>query len=163
MPRFILIFLLLLLAPLAFAQEAVTQIRVYKMERRMELLDASGHVVRRYTIALGAEPRGHKTQEGDEKTPEGLYTISARNLKSRYHKSMRISYPNAQDQEQAKARGVSAGGDIMIHGIRNGFGWLGSWHRLYDRWTDGCIAVTNAEMDEIWDLVPEATVIDIRP
>lgn len=129
----------------------------------MELLDAAGETLKSYEIALGGNPVGHKTQEGDEKTPEGSYKISARKEDSAYHRSLRISYPDKKDVEQAEKRGVSPGGDIMIHGIRNGFGWIGSWHLIYDKWTDGCIAVTNDEIEEIWQLVKDDTPIEIKP
>jgi murein L,D-transpeptidase YafK len=134
---------------------------VVKSERTMTLL-LRGKVLRTYKIALGGAVVGPKEQQGDHKTPEGHYTLDRRNLKSRFYKSIHISYPNPQDQRKASERGVSAGGDIMIHGLPNGFGWLGATHRVRD-WTDGCIAVTNQEMDEIWELVPDGTSIEIRP
>lgn len=162
LPALLIAFLLLINAP-ASASPTADKIVVYKTARSMELLDAQGNVLRRYKIALGGNPQGHKTQEGDEKTPEGLYAISGRNPHSTFHLSLRISYPNAQDTAQAQARGVSPGGDIMIHGMRNWLGWIGSLHLLYDIWTNGCIAVTNDEIEEIWKLVPDGTIIDIRP
>lgn len=128
----------------------------------MVLLDGQDRVLRRYKISLGKHPKGHKQQEGDERTPEGHYVISGRNFNSRYYLSLKISYPNLHDVAQAKARGVSPGGDIMIHGLPNGLGWFGTEHRRYD-WTDGCIAVTNAEMEEIWRMVPDWTPITIYP
>jgi murein L,D-transpeptidase YafK len=88
--------------------------------------------------------------------------LDRRNAKSRFYKSIHVSYPDGEDKKQAAGRGVAPGGDIMIHGLPNGFGWLGDTHRVHD-WTDGCVAVTNAEMDEIWDLVPDGTPVDIRP
>ncbi len=147
--------------PPAPGQIYAAKILVDKSERKMELLDAGGQVQRTYQIALGENPIGHKTQEGDGKTPEGIYTISGRNSTSRYHLSLRISYPNEQDKEQAKQRNVSPGGDIMIHGLPNGMGWTpGS--KLID-WTDGCIAVFNEEIEEIWNMVPDGTTIEIHP
>ena len=128
----------------------------------MQLLGADQAVLRTYKIALGANPAGHKTQSGDEKTPEGAYSISAKNPKSRFHLSLRISYPNAADVAQAQERGVDPGGDIMIHGMRNGLGWIGSWHLKLGDWTNGCIAVTDTEIEEIWDMVDVGTSIDIR-
>jgi murein L,D-transpeptidase YafK len=110
---------------------------------------------------LGGHPVGNKIQEGDERTPEGNYLIDWRNQKSIAHLSLHISYPNQADISQAKALGVSPGGNIMIHGILNGWGWLGRLHSYWD-WTNGCIAVTNAEMREIWSLVPDGTPITIR-
>jgi len=133
---------------------------VYKGERKMELL-SNGQVLRTYRIALGRQPIGHKSQEGDGKTPEGTYNIDYRNLGSQFHLSLHISYPNAADTTQAKARGVSAGGMVMIHGLRNGVGVIGRLHRLAD-WTNGCIAVTNREIEEIVRVVPDKTPIEIK-
>jgi len=132
-----------------------------KSDRRLQLL-FEGRVVRAYRIALGARPEGHKEREGDERTPEGRYTIDARNPASDFFLSLHVSYPNAEDRARARARGVSPGGDIMIHGLPNHWGWIGPLHRLFD-WTDGCMAVTNGEMQEIWDSVPVGTPIEIRP
>jgi murein L,D-transpeptidase YafK len=142
-------------------QEGADKVVVHKSKRQLQLLRA-GKVLRTYRIALGDNPVGHKRQEGDEKTPEGAYVLDWRNPNSRYYKSIHISYPNAQDREQARRRGVSPGGDIMIHG-RNGPIVLpdGTWK--WKDWTDGCIAVTNAEMDEIWKLVKNGTPIQINP
>ena len=139
----------------------VDAIVVEKAARRL-VLRSKGSVVRTYRVALGAEPVGHKQREGDERTPEGTYLIDARNPDSAFHRSRRISYPNDGDRRRARAAGVDPGGLIMIHGIRNGLGWIGASHRLFD-WTDGCIAVTNAEMDEIWATVELGTPIEIRP
>jgi murein L,D-transpeptidase YafK len=112
---------------------------VYKSNRQIHLLK-SGEIIRTYKIALGDNPAGHKQQEGDEKTPEGTYTLDRRNSKSTYHKSIHISYPNDKDKEQAKQRGVSPRGDIMIHGMNKQTAWLGKWQYLSD-WTNGCMAV----------------------
>ena len=141
--------------------EQAAQVVVYKSKRQMHLLRA-GQVMRTYRIALGDSPVGHKKQEGDEKTPEGDYVLDWRNPNSLYYKSIHISYPNARDREQARRRGVSPGGDIMIHG-RNGPTVLpdGTWK--WKDWTNGCIAVTNAEMDEIWKMVNNGTPIRINP
>lgn len=137
------------------------QVVVVKSERTLTLL-SRGKVLRTYKVALGGTPVGAKEQQGDHKTPEGRYILDRRNAKSRFYKSIHISYPNEQDRKRAKKRGVSAGGDIMIHGLPNGFGWLDSAHRAQD-WTDGCIAVTDAEIDEIWELVADGTPVEIRP
>lgn len=117
---------------------------------------------RAYRIALGGEPTGHKLQEGDGRTPEGRYRIDAANPGSAFHLALRISYPNAADRSAAAARGVSPGGDIMIHGLPNGYGAIGIAHRLID-WTNGCIALTNEEMEEVWRLVPVGTPVEIHP
>ncbi len=130
---------------------------------RRELLLLFGEsVLRAYRIALGANPVGAKAEEGDGKTPEGLYSIDRRNPKSGYHLSLHISYPDETDRERACARGVDPGGDVMIHGLRNGEGHIGKAHLETD-WTRGCIAVTDEEMDEIWDLVEDGTPIEINP
>ena len=119
-------------------------------------------VLKTYKVALGGKPEGPKTQQGDHKTPEGVYKINARNSKSLYHLSLHISYPNEQDRAQARKRGVKPGGDIMIHGLPDDYAYLGALHRQHD-WTEGCIAVTNAEIEEIWKLVPVGTPIEIKP
>jgi murein L,D-transpeptidase YafK len=134
---------------------------VVKSERTLTLF-SQGKILRTYKVALGGAPVGAKEQQGDHKTPEGHYILDRRNPNSRFYKSIHVSYPNDQDKRRAAQRGVSAGGDIMIHGLPNGFGWLGATHRARD-WTDGCVAVTDAEMDEIWELVPDGTSIEIRP
>ena len=127
----------------------------------MQLLQ-NGKVIRTYTIALGDNPVGHKQQEGDERTPEGKYKLDWRNPNSAYHKSIHISYPNEQDKARAKKRGVSPGGDIMIHGLPKYAAGIGARHALSD-WTNGCIAITNEEMDEVWALVKNSTEIEILP
>ena len=156
-------FLLLLIGMLAVDDHAgkADRVIVTKSERTLTLL-AQGKVLKTYKVALGGSPVGPKEQQGDHKTPEGLYVLDRRNPKSQFHRSIHVSYPSEQDKKRAAQRGVSPGGDIMVHGLPNGFGWLGATHRAKD-WTDGCIAVTNAEMDEIWELVPDGTPIEIRP
>lgn len=139
----------------------VDQVVVVKSTRTLTLL-ANSKTVRTYKVALGSEPVGAKEHEGDHKTPEGEYVLDRRNSKSRFYRSIHISYPNEQDRKRAAQAGVSPGGDIMVHGLPNGFGWLGATHREKD-WTDGCVAVTDKEMDEIWDLVRDGTPIEIRP
>ena len=137
------------------------KVLIDKTMRKMFLLK-NGKAYREYKIALGDEPKGHKRQEGDEKTPEGLYTIDYRNPKSAYHLSLHISYPNKKDKASANKRGVSPGGDIFIHGSPNGFGLLDAVFSELN-WTDGCIAVTNREIEEIWKLVKNGTPIEILP
>ena len=121
------------------------------------LLLSGESIVRTYRIALGREPAGPKERAGDGRTPEGRYSIDRRNPKSGYHRSLHISYPNEADRERARAAGVDPGGDIMIHGLPNG-----AASREGD-WTQGCIAVTDAEIEEIWDLVCDGTSIEIYP
>ena len=137
------------------------RIIVHKKAHTMELMHA-GQVIKRYKIALGRNPIGPKQREGDFRTPEGVYTINSRNPNSQYHRSLHISYPNAADRERARKLHVSPGGDVMIHGLPNGYGYLGAAHRRWD-WTYGCIAVTNEEIDEIWKLVDNGTRIEILP
>lgn len=129
--------------------------------RRM-LLMRDGVPLRRYRIALGPSPTGHKTHKGDGRTPEGQYTIDWRNSASAYHLSLHISYPNAADRTAAASRRADPGGMIMIHGLPNQLETLGTAHPHCD-WTNGCIAVTNAEIREVWDLVPDGTPIAIHP
>lgn len=139
----------------------VTIYKVYvdKSERVLKLM-SQGAVIKTYHIALGDSPVGHKRQEGDERTPTGSYVLDYKNENSSYYRSIHVSYPNAADKAQAKKRGVSAGGDIMIHGQKNGLGHLAAITQQRD-WTDGCIAVTNDEMDEIMALVAIDTPIEI--
>jgi murein L,D-transpeptidase YafK len=120
--------------------------------------------VREYRINLGDSPNGHKERQGDERTPEGDYVLDWRNPRSTYHKSIHVSYPNGEDKASASARGLDPGGMIMIHGRPN---YIDSPRILaeYDNrdWTNGCIAVKNAEMDEIWVAVRDGTPIRILP
>lgn len=145
----------------AAAAETADRIEVRKSERLL-LLYADDIEIRRYAVALGGAPIGDKQREGDERTPEGRYVIDWRNADSAYHLSLHISYPDAVDRAEAASRGEDPGGMIMIHGLPDGFGWIGSLHRLID-WTNGCIAVTNSEIEEIWARVPNGTPIDVVP
>ena len=137
------------------------KILIEKKERRLTLI-SRGEVLKTYKIALGGNPDGPKERQGDNKTPEGTYIIDSRNKDSRYHLSLHISYPNEKDKKRAKELGVSPGGDIMIHGIKNGFSWVGDSHAEVD-WTKGCIAVTDEEIEEIEKLAPNGTIVEIRP
>lgn len=152
--------LMLLAAPLN-ATPQVDSIVVHKGAHTMELMH-SGQVIKSYKIALGTQPVGPKSREGDHKTPEGTYIIDSRNTHSQFHRSLHISYPNAADRERARKLGVAPGGDIFIHGLPNGYGFVGAAHRSRD-WTDGCVAVTDQEIEEIWRLVPNGTVVEIHP
>ena len=138
----------------------VDKVLVIKSTRKLVLLRQKTPL-REYRIALGGSPLGHKTRQGDQRTPEGRYVIDYRTKDSSFHRALHISYPNARDRAEARARSADPGGLIMIHGIKNGLGLIGRWHRLLD-WTDGCIALTNAEIEELWDLVPDGTPIEIR-
>lgn len=145
----------------ALQKGSADRIVIEKKARRLQLL-ANGEVLKTYRIALGGNPIGPKEREGDKKTPEGTYIIDARNKRSRYHRSLHISYPNEKDRKKAEELGVSPGGDIMIHGIKKGFSWVGDAHTEVD-WTQGCIAVTDEEIEEISRLVPNGTIVEIRP
>jgi murein L,D-transpeptidase YafK len=134
---------------------------VLKSERALRLVN-HGRVIKAYKVALGGDPIGPKTRQGDHKTPEGSYVLDFRNAHSKFYKAIHISYPSARDRAAAGELGASPGGDVFLHGLPNGFGYLGAAHRLKD-WTDGCIAVTNAEIDEIWGAVPDGTPIEIQP
>ncbi|MHA1524266.1 MAG: L,D-transpeptidase family protein [Alphaproteobacteria bacterium] len=131
-----------------------------KSQRKLTLLKGAT-VLKTYRVSLGRQPRGPKVKQGDARTPEGEYKIDWRNTRSGFHRSLHISYPNMADRAQARKLGVSSGGDIMIHGIKNGFGWLGRAHLLWD-WTNGCIAVTDQEIREIWSAAPNGTAVEIR-
>ncbi|MCF6256286.1 MAG: L,D-transpeptidase family protein [Gammaproteobacteria bacterium] len=139
----------------------VDSVLVDKSEKKIYLL-SEGKPLKEYDVVFGENPKGHKQQEGDERTPEGKYILDYRKADSSFYKAIHISYPNEEDKARARKIGVDPGGLIMIHGQKNGFGWL-SWLMQWFNWTDGCIAVTNAEMDEIWKLVEVGTPIEIRP
>ena len=132
---------------------------VDKSERRM-VAYAGGEPVRAWrALQCGDAPQGHKRFEGDERTPEGRYVIEGRNPASAYHLSLKVSYPNAEDRAYAAAQGRSPGGDIFLHGQPNSL----PFGRVPGDWTDGCIALSNAEIEELWRIVPDGTVIEIRP
>jgi murein L,D-transpeptidase YafK len=137
------------------------KVLIEKHKRRLTLLNKNTPL-KSYEISLGKQPIGKKAVEGDGRTPEGVYAIDRRKLKSSFHQALHISYPNTEDIAQAKAKGVSPGGDIMIHGLPNGLGFIGKFHTKRD-WTLGCIAVTNSEIEEILRVVPDGTVVEIVP
>lgn len=161
---FLLGFWMVLQGGVGWCADAVDQVVVYKAKRELHLLHKD-RILKRYQIALGKNTVGHKQQEGDSRTPEGRYVLDWRNPKSKYYLSVHISYPNEADKKRAKELGVSPGGDIFIHGYPNGTSgamWSRYWFLGKD-WTDGCIAVSNKAMDEIWTLVPNGTPIEIFP
>jgi murein L,D-transpeptidase YafK len=145
------------LAPLAYVDSIV----VYKRERTLTLY-MRGVPIRSYFVALGKRPVGDKISAGDDRTPEGLFHINAHNPASKYHLALRISYPDDLHRERAAKLGVDPGGDIMIHGLPSKFSDAGKDHRL-DDWTNGCVALTNQEIEEIWRAVPDGTPIQIKP
>ena len=134
---------------------------VEKTQRRLTVW-ANGFPVRTYDVALGGNPVGHKERAGDRRTPEGLYHIDARNPNSKFHLGLHVSYPNAQDVARARAQGLAPGGDIMLHGLPNGQGRVGPLHRAY-AWTNGCVAVTDEEIEELFAAVPVGTPIRFLP
>ena len=139
----------------------VDSILVEKSSHRLSLFQG-GRVARTYLVALGQQPVGDKIRRGDMRTPEGRFRIEARNPQSKFHRALRISYPDSAHRARARRLGVSPGGDIMIHGLPSRQAWVGAAHRDFD-WTEGCIALTNQEIEEIWSTVPVGTPINIRP
>ncbi len=139
----------------------VDRIVVEKSKRTLTLMDGA-KIVKAYKVALGGQPVGAKDRQGDHKTPEGIYSVDAKNPKSQFHKALHISYPSQADRAHAGKLEVSPGSDVEIHGLGAKWGWIGAKHRLTD-WTDGCIALTNEEIDEIYPLVRVGTPVEIRP
>lgn len=140
----------------------VSHIVIDKSDRLMDLFNSKGKLVKRYDVGLGSNPIGDKVRQGDGRTPEGTYIIDLKNPYSAFTLSLRVSYPDANDRKEARARGVSPGGDIFIHGQPTGTqdGWQ---HERGRDWTEGCIAVTNAEMREIYSMIKTGTIITIKP
>lgn len=134
---------------------------VIKSQRKLFLMK-DGQMLREMSIALGLAPIGHKMRSGDSRTPEGVYMLDARNSDSDFFLSMHISYPNTSDLARARELGVDAGGAIMIHGLPNDLQYDEAHYQGWD-WTDGCIAVSNADMIDIWLMTPDLTPIEIRP
>jgi murein L,D-transpeptidase YafK len=160
----------LLLGVIVFGSQVATCAQSEKPVDRI-LIEKSAHLmtlyrgnqaIRKYKVALGTQPVGRKERQGDHKTREGLYTVDRKNPQSIFHMALHLSYPNAEDRKRAKKLGVDPGGDVEIHGLEKKYAYLGALHRQPD-WTDGCIAVTNAEIEEIWKLVPVGTRVEIRP
>lgn len=139
----------------------VDRVVVHKAERRL-LLMHGGNIVRSYHVALGLNPVGQKERSGDFRTPEGTYRLDRRNARSDYFLSIKVSYPNEVDLKRARARHWDTGGSIMIHGLPNYLKHEPEFYLAHD-WTDGCIAVSNADMTEIWMLTPDDVPIDILP
>jgi murein L,D-transpeptidase YafK len=139
----------------------IDKIVVKKHKRTMEIYSA-GKVIKTYKISLGQHPVGNKEFQGDKKTPEGQYFINDKNPKSAFHKNLGISYPNADNIQAAKEKNLDPGGDIKIHGIKNGFGFIGKFQRMID-WTAGCIGLTDQEIEELYDRVEIGTPIIIQP
>ena len=139
----------------------IDKLVVLKSKREL-LAYSNGKIIKTYKISLGRQPIGDKAFEGDKKTPEGIYLINDKNSNSGYHKNLGISFPNKDDIENSKRLGKPPGGDVKIHGIRNKIGFIGKFHRWFD-WTLGCIAVTDNEIDELYNAVKIGTQIEIKP
>lgn len=152
---------ILLALPLAAAPLQADRVVVEKSARRLTLYH-QGQILLRFPVALGGSPQGHKQQQGDRRTPEGRYLLDWKNPDSHYYRSIRINYPNAQDRAQAVARGVNPGGDIFIHGQPNQSRWPEKALQQID-WTDGCIALRNADMQAVWERITVPVAIEIRP
>lgn len=155
----VLLFVFAIAPALASERPQVDAVLVYKSERLLMLLRA-GEIVGHYRISLGRNPVGPKMREGDYRTPEGRYVLDWRNPDSRFYRSIHISYPSPSEQQKAQRSGVDPGGNVMIHGlptdpVKAQLAW--------DDWTDGCIAVPNEAMDQIWNAVQDGTLIVIRP
>ncbi len=142
------------------AEPKVDHVVVLKTKHELLLLSGD-QVVKSYRVALGRGGLGPKRRQGDGRTPEGLYRIDHRNPASKYHLALHISYPESSDKQRAQRLGVNPGGDIMIHGLPPEYSWVGRKHLLSD-WTEGCIAVTDSEIEEIWELVPDGTPVEVR-
>jgi murein L,D-transpeptidase YafK len=155
------VFVLLLIAGVAHSGQTADMVIVEKSESRLYLM-REGQVFASFHVAFGANPKGHKRQQGDERTPEGKYLLDYKNANSLYYKSIHISYPNENDRQEARRQGVDPGGDIMIHGQKNGYEGLAFLAQRFN-WTNGCIALTNKEMDLVWEAVPPGTPIEIKP
>ena len=152
---------LFLMAGAVHGGQIADRVIVEKSESRLYLMH-DGKAFASFKVAFGANPDGHKQQQGDQRTPEGQYLLDYKNANSMYYKSIHISCPNEKDRQRARSQGVDPGGDIMIHGQKNGYEGLSFLVQLFN-WTDGCIALKNKDMDVVWDAVRPGTPIDIRP
>ena len=159
----LLLIALLLVSQAAAADELqkADEVLVIKSEKRLYLIK-DGERFASFRVTFGGDPKGHKEQRGDQRTPEGRYMLGHKNINSSYYKSIYISYPNAQDRENASEKGIDPGDNIMIHGQPNGWAWASPVTQLFS-WTDGCVALTNDNMDLVWASVDPGTPIEIRP
>ena len=145
----------------AHSEQAADMVLVEKSKSRLYLM-RQGEAFASFHVAFGSNPKGHKQEQGDGKTPEGRYMLNYKNAGSAFYKSIHISYPSAKDRQDALKRGVDPGGDIMIHGQKNGYGRLSFLVQRFN-WTNGCIALSDRDMDLVWDAVKPGTPIEIRP
>jgi murein L,D-transpeptidase YafK len=159
--RKIAILFLLIASTAAYGADTADSVIVIKSKSTL-YLTKNGKILKEYPVVFGANPKGHKQQIGDKRTPEGKYILDYKKEDSSFYKSIHISYPNELDKKRAQELGVHPGGQIMIHGQKNGYDWLSQFTQRFD-WTDGCIAVSNRAMDEIWEAVNAGTPIEIKP
>lgn len=145
----------------ALCLEKVDYVLVEKSAKTLSLFQQE-KLIAKFPVVFGANPVGHKQQEGDEKTPEGRYTLDYKKEDSAFYKAIHISYPNENDIQQAGSKGVSPGSAIMVHGQRNYFGWAYFVSRHFN-WTNGCVALSNENMEKVWQLVESGTPIEIKP
>jgi len=143
------------------AVEAADRVVLRKADRRLALY-RGGHEIRSYRVSLGLNPKGHKQREGDYRTPEGSYRLTRRNAESEFFLAIQVSYPDADDLASARRNGVRPGGAIMIHGLPNVMRHSRDRYLSSD-WTDGCIALSNEDMLEVWLLTRPDTPIEIQP
>jgi murein L,D-transpeptidase YafK len=159
----LLIVLLVIFQAAAYGKSTLKAdgVLVIKSEKRLYLMH-KGEPFATLRVTFGGQPEGHKQQRGDERTPEGFYILDYKNVNSRFYRSIHISYPNFEDKTNALRRGVNPGGDIMVHGQTNGWEWAAPVAQLFS-WTNGCIALSNKDMDRVWEAVDPGTPIEIRP
>jgi len=141
--------------------KTIEKVLVLKSAHQLQLIN-NGKPVKTYRISLGKQPKGAKLMEGDKRTPEGLYWLDWRKTSDRFNLAMHISYPNISDSARSRREGVEPGGMIMIHGTPDSEEFPEQYFHTLD-WTDGCIGMRNVDMREVWNLVNDGTMIEIRP
>jgi murein L,D-transpeptidase YafK len=156
-----IVLFLVMQAAICLSAQKADAVLVVKSEKRLYLLK-NGKPFASYHVTFGGQPTGHKQAQGDQRTPEGHYILDYKNPNSKFYKSIHVSYPNARDRANARRLGVDPGGDIMIHGQTNGWGWAAPVVQFFS-WTDGCIALSNKDMDRVWAAVDPGTPIQIKP
>jgi murein L,D-transpeptidase YafK len=159
--RIVAFIIIWLIPSLATGIEKADHVLVIKSESKL-YLKKDGKIYKTFHVVFGNNPKGHKVQEGDGRTPEGRYILDDKKEDSAFYKAIHVSYPNEKDKKRAEELGVNPGGMIMIHGQKNGAGLLAPITQLFN-WTDGCIALSNSDMDEVWQAVDIFTPIEIRP
>jgi len=147
--------------PAPLPADAKADLLVVEKGQRKLLAYSHGVLLRSYSVSLVRET-GPKLRQGDRRTPEGQYMVDSHNPNSSFHRALHVSYPSKADVARARSAGYDPGGEIMVHGLHNGLGWIGRAHRLID-WTTGCVAVTDPEIEELYRIVPDGTRIELRP